>query len=259
MTRTISTVLLFVAGFLISPNSNASAQTFAELRPAETISTSLEEIPDSPGALRVAAFTGQASHFEMQAVNSVVAPKYKRTIRPGQEAVALSSRDKMVFSVRNRMRPLAFASTLFSASLNHLNDGRPHYGTDKAGFGERLGAATLKQTSQSIFSFGIYASLFHEDPRYYVMGRRQRIMKRVLYSASRVVLTRMDSGKQSINWANMAGMASATALTNAYYPHQDRGVERSFQSFGTSFATGALSNEIREFMGDAINFIRHKK
>lgn len=165
----------------------------------------------------------------------------------------------MVLSVRNQTRPLALGSWLASSGWSHVMDGRPHYGTDKGAYGQRLGAAALKQSSQSVLVFGVFASAFHEDPRYYVMGRRESFKKRALYSASRILITRKDSGQQSVNWAQICGMAGSTALTNAYYPDRDTGWGRSMSSFGMSFITGAASNELREFMGDAIRLIRRKK
>jgi hypothetical protein len=107
----------------------------------------------------------------------------------------------------------------------------------------------LKQTTQSLFSYGIYAGLFHDDPRYYVMGRQKKIGARVLYSASRLVIAQKDDGRAAINWPKFAGIASATALTNAYYPPSDHGFVNGAAAFGVSLGTSILNNEIHEFIG----------
>lgn len=229
-------------------------------------------LPDSPGYLRSTApelvhesssLATEDAPFDAGEQGPNLAPgearKYARTIQPNQQAQTLTAKDKMVFSVANLVRPTAPAGWLFSAGWTHLTDGTPHYGTDSAGFGERLGAAALKQSSQSVLIFGVFASVFHEDPRYYVMGNNQPFKKRLIYAASRVLLTKTDTGSESVNWAQISGIAGSTALTQLYYPDRDTGWERTVRSFGTSFLTGAASNEAREFFADAIRMIRRKK
>ena len=186
-------------------------------------------------------------------------PNLHRVVKAGAGPQPLTSKEKFEMSLRSRVSYGAFGSALFGAGERHLFNSRPHYGTDSGAFGERLGAAELKQTTESFFSYGLFASAFHEDPHYYRMGPQTSYTRRGLYSASRVVLTRTDSGKTSINWAKLAGMASATALTYTYYPDRDRSVGESFAAYGSSLASSALTLELHEFMPDVIALIRHRK
>jgi len=50
----------------------------------------------------------------------------------------------------------------------------------------------VHQISESFFSNGLYPSVFHQDPHYYIMGRSHPWKQRAVYSASRVVLTQSD-------------------------------------------------------------------
>ena len=43
----------------------------------------------------------------------------------------------------------------------------PKYGHDAGAFGEKFGAAMLRSASVRVFSDGIFATAFHQDPRYY--------------------------------------------------------------------------------------------
>ena len=94
-----------------------------------------------------------------------------RVIRSGIIVPPLTPPEKLRLSIRSATSFTAFGSALVGAGTRHLTDSRPHYGTDKAGFGERLGAASLKQASEEVLSYGVYASLFREDPHYYVLGK----------------------------------------------------------------------------------------
>jgi len=223
-------------------------------------------LPDSPGFVRSAALKAAAENTstleladDAPIVKTNLAPKRARTIQPGQQAQPLTSSDKLIFSIRNQTRPMSPVNWVVSAGLSHLRDGRPHYGTDSGAFGERLGAAALKQGTQSVLVFGVFASLFHEDPRYYRQGNSHPFMKRAVYAASRIVITRTDSGQPSINWARICGMAGSAAMTNLYYPDRDTGLNPTLRSYGDSFVTGAATNELREFMADAIAMIRRKR
>ncbi|MGO4211769.1 hypothetical protein AB4043_13210 [Terriglobus sp. YAF25] len=228
--------------------------------------SAVQLLPDSPGFVRSAALNAEAQNTSTieaaevaPAIKTNVARKYTRIIQPGQQAQPLTPGDKLILGIRSQTRPMSPVSWLVSAGLSHLRDGRPHYGTDSGAFGERLGAAALKQSTQSVLVLGVFAGAFHEDPRYYRQGRSHSFMKRAVYAASRVLITRTDSGQPSINWAQICGMAGSAAITNLYEPERDTGFTPTARSFGDSFVTGAASNELREFVADAIAMIRRKR
>ncbi|MGA2890257.1 MAG: hypothetical protein ABSE51_19605 [Terracidiphilus sp.] len=185
--------------------------------------------------------------------------KLHLVVQPSEFAEPLNGSEKIDLAVRSRFTLSDLASTAFSASWSQMRDSVPHFGTNSGAFGERLGALALKQTSQSIFSYGIYANLFHDDPRYYVMGRQKRVGERALYSASRLVIARKDDGTAATNWSKFAGIASATAFTNAYYPKHDHGFANGAVSCGMSIWTSILNNEVHEFIGDGLRLMRRDR
>ena len=188
-------------------------------------------------------------------------PFLHRVVPAGDGPQDLTTPQKFEMSFRSRVGFGAIGSSIFGAGERQLFNSRPHYGTDSGAFGERLGAAELKQVTESFFSYGLYASAFHEDPHYYVMGpgAGHGIVHRAIYSATRVVLTRTDSGSTSANWAKLAGMGSATALTNTYYPPRDRGVGETMSAYGASLASSVLTLELHEFMPDVMHALRHRR
>lgn len=173
----------------------------------------------------------------------------------------LTSQQKFEMAFRSRISFGAIGSSVIGAGERQLFNSRPHFGTDSGAFGERLGAAELNQVTEAFFSYGLYASVFHDDPHYYVMGLGpgHTIVHRAIYSATRLVLTRNDEGGTSVNWPKLAGLASAGAVTNAYYPQQDRGVSQTLSAFGGTAASSILTLELHEFMPDLMAAVRHKK
>lgn len=230
-------------------------------------------LPDSPGALlakeRISADAASLAVATAEADPSdpfATAPRtplkparrFHRVVRTDEYAEPLTVRGKLELSIMCRLTLSSVGSTLLSAGWSQMLDSRPHYGTDSGAFGERLGAAAIKQTSQSFFNYGVFASAFHDDPRYYVVGPSKPIVNRALRSALATVVTRKDNGNPAINWPNFAGDAVATALTNFYYPKEDHGFAKSADAFATSLATSILSNEVNEFTGDLFRLVRHK-
>src|ERR1035438_5002740 len=57
----------------------------------------------------------------------------------------------------------------------------------------------------------------HQDPRYFRSGEGS-IKGRAWYALTRIVVARMDSGRNSLNFSEWGGNAAAVAISNAYYP-----------------------------------------
>jgi len=188
-------------------------------------------------------------------------PYLHRVVKADMGPQPLTAEQKIELSLISPLRPMSFGASLFSAGWSHLNDSRPHYGVDRGAFGERLGAAKVKQMSENFFSYGVFAAAFHEDPHYYVMGPGpgHSIQHRAIYAATRVVLTRKDDGSTGINWAKLVGVAASNALANAYYPDRDRGVKSTLTAYVNNLWTTAATIQLDEFLPDVIHLARHKK
>lgn len=181
-----------------------------------------------------------------------------RVVRPDEYAPPLSAAGKLRLSIVSRLTLGEAGATLFAAGWSQLTDGRPHTGTDSGAFGERFRDLAIKQTSQSFFTYGVFAAAFHDDPRYYVLGDKKPIVRRAVTSALGVVVARKDDRSSAINWPRFAGIAAATALSNAYYPSGDRGFAKSADAFISSLGSAVLNNELHEFSGDLAHLLpRH--
>lgn len=240
----------------------------ASARTLEVATSDAVNLPDAPQPVAssssatnadVTATDGDAPYggvTEVVTYHRKPASKYRLVVKSDEVVPTLTSGEKIRASLQSRISLGGLGATIFAAGFSQMRDGSPHYGTDTGAFGERLGGIALKQTSSSFFSYGVYASLAHTDPRYYVMGPRESITRRAVYSASRVVVTRSDSGHDRINWPKLAGIATATALTNLYYPTADHGFGNSVKAFGASVGSSALTYELHEFLGDAFHAVR---
>jgi hypothetical protein len=241
-------------------DEDVTAMSSSASRPFAPIATA--ELPDAPTPALPGFDAGNVWQKDKPAEADMPPPpmhKFTLSVRPGQTPPRLSAGDKVALSLRRQVTVGALSSWLVSAGWSHLRDSRPHYGTDSAGFGERLGGAALRQTTQSFFIHGVFNNIFHDDPHYYILGPTHPFKKRVIYSATRVFLVRKDNGQTGVNYPLFAGVASAAALTNAYYPSRDRSIERTVSSTFSSLALRMGTNQIIEFSQDIRRRLHRKR
>lgn len=154
----------------------------------------------------------------------------------------------------------AHIGNFIQAGISQAANGLPHYGQGWGAFGERYAAQEGDQLSGSMLIYGVLPSLLHDDPRYFRKGRG-KAWSRIAYAASRVVISRTDSGKDTFNIPSVfgqLGQASISAYT--YYPEQDR-------KFGGVLAGWTINqgynigwNQLKEFTPDLGAYLRrHSK
>jgi hypothetical protein len=264
--RAALTLLIAVAPF-------AAAQTALTSKPAADViaANTRFELPDSPGTL----FPRSSSSADSNSADPATAdpndaqtptgprPKasthMKMVVNPGEVAKPMPVRDKVVAGFTNSVSLFSATGWLASAGWGQLINGSPNYGTDAGAFGQRLGAAAIRGVSQGVFSNSLFAPLFHEDPRYYVMGKGHPFFKRLVYAGTRVIISRTDSGHTTPNFALIAGNAAGSALTIPYYPAQNTTFGEVAETFGGSLGGSALGFVVNEFIVDALIDLHIKK
>ena len=145
----------------------------------------------------------------------------------------------------NTTDPFILIGTGLQAGLSQATNEFPAYGQGAAGYGKRLGAAMADFSIGEFMGTFVFPSLLHEDPRYFREGSGSG-GKRLGYALSSAVITRKDSGRRGFGWANILGRITAGAISNAYYPQEDRGVGLVFSrtAIGIGFGTaGAVFSE----------------
>jgi hypothetical protein len=123
-------------------------------------------------------------------------------------------------------------------------------------WGEAYAATLADGESREFFGNFLFPTLLRQDPRYFPK-RTGSVLSRAWYAATRVVVTRNDSGREMFNFSEVMGVAFSKALSNAYYPNRYcGGLDTTANILGT-FQSDATSNLLREFWPD-IRKIVHK-
>lgn len=227
--------------------------------------TPVATLPDAPSSLVSSSASeefldGQAGVAPSAGnPNSTVASKYSGIILPGQTAVPLTTGNKIVYGFRDAFSPFSLVGITVSAGYSHLVDSQPHYGTNSEAFGKRVGVAALRSTVQALATDAVFSPIFRDDPRYYVLGRQHKFLSRVVYAGTRVLITRTDSGHNTLNAPLLLGYGTAAGLNNLYYPDRDTGAKSTLTGYAGSIGGAAIGMEINEFLDDALRVVHLRK
>jgi len=180
-----------------------------------------------------------------------VIPDYQTVTETASVKVApLSNKEKWWLGVKESIDPFNAASAVLAAGFSQKGNQTPKYGEGWSSYGQRVGAALADFSTQNLFSAGVLACALHQDPRYFRKGPGTKIPARILYSLSRLVIARQDSGREAFNASGIFGMALGIAASNLYYPPASIRGEVMAARVETSLFGGVTGNLMSEFWPD---------
>jgi hypothetical protein len=183
--------------------------------------------------------------------------KWSESVSPGEKVPPLTVKDKLMCPIHEELRLPGWFSAFFSSGWEQLRDSDPRYGVDSGAYGQRLGAAAIRDLSMRTFSDGVLPAALHEDPRYFRRADGS-IWNRGLYAVSRVFVGQRDSGATGFNTSVVVGHGMASALTMAYYPDKSVSPKVVFTTWGFSLMGEAGGNIWSEFWPDTRDKFFHR-
>ena len=135
-----------------------------------------------------------------------------------------------------------------TAGYGQLINSNPSFGQGLAGYGRRIGTSYADQVIGNMLTESIYPTLLHEDPRYFRRGSGS-VWSRTWYAATRVFVTRTDSGGTRFNFSEVLGNATGVAIANAYYP-DGRTAGANVGRLGQQIGIDSVSQVLKEFWPD---------
>jgi hypothetical protein len=179
-----------------------------------------------------------------------VIPDFQTVRDPNAAFVPLTPKQKWSLAFKENVDPFNIASAAMAAGFSQMGNQTPKYGKGGPAYGKRFGAALADFGTQNIFSAGLLANVLHQDPRYYRKGPGTGVVKRVVYSVSRIVIARQDSGAQAFNASGVFGTMMGIAASNVYYPAASRRGSVMLGRVNSSFSGGIMGNLMSEFWPD---------
>jgi hypothetical protein len=106
--------------------------------------------------------------------------------------------------------------------------------------------AFIQNASNAFLGKYVYPPLLKRDTRYYA-STSDSFMGRASYAASRIFVTRDDSGKGRLNTSYFLGVLASVAVHTAYRPYWARSSSQTFNNFGSRIGGDAGINIFHEF------------
>jgi hypothetical protein len=122
------------------------------------------------------------------------------------------------------------------------------FGNGAAGYGRYFGTAYADLVIGDFMSEGVFPSLLHQDPRYFRRGTGGK-WSRLGYAVGQIFWTHTDSGGTQFNYSEIAGNATAVAISQAYYP-DSRDASSAVSKLGSQIGVDMASNVLKEFWPD---------
>ena len=176
-----------------------------------------------------------------------VLPNY-RTAEATAIYMPITPKQKMTIATKDTIDYPLFLLGAGLAGIAQLADEHPRFGQGLKGYAHRYGTAYADQAIGNYMTEGILPVLFHEDPRYFRRGQGKKL-GRTAYAATRIFVTKTDSGGSSFNFAEVVGNGIAAGVGNAYYPGETH-LSDNLSRLGQDLATDAISQVLKEFWPD---------
>jgi hypothetical protein len=206
--------------------SVASTSTSIEVRPTDEIAAE------------------QIKQEEKQRIFGI-APNFYVSYVP--DAAPMTTKQKYSLAAHDTLDWTTFIGVSVVAGIEQANNTYSGYGQGAAGYGKRWAAQFADGRSSDFLSHAVFASILHQDPRYFYQGTGTT-KSRLYHALSSAFVARSDSGKLMPNYSYLLGTMTSGALSNAYYPHADRGVGLVFTNAAIGIGGRAFQAVIEEFV-----------
>ncbi|MGP8260962.1 MAG: hypothetical protein ACLQM6_13520 [Acidobacteriaceae bacterium] len=175
------------------------------------------------------------------------------------QALPLTGKQKWNLALHGVVDPFYFVwSFVYGGGESELSGSNSGYGWGAAGYFKRVGANYADNVNGALIGNALLPQLLHQDPRYFRMGTGP-VKSRIWNAALSTVVCRGDNGKKQFNISNVLGNYISGAISNAYYPADQRGFGQTMETGTEVTLFGALGGQMYEFAPDIIRIIFKKK
>ena len=119
----------------------------------------------------------------------------------------------------------------------------------------RYQVAFIQRASNAFLGKYLYPPLLKRDTRFYA-STSDSFMGRASYAASRIFVTRDDSGKGRLNTSYFLGVLASVAIHTARRPYWARSPSQTFNNFGSTIGGGAGINIFHEFRPGILQMVK---
>ena len=213
--------------------------------PKQTPTRPEKQLPEAPGPKTIDP--NQETLHQTPRIMGVL-PNFT-AVDSNTQLPRLTTHQKFVIAMHDSVDYSSFLLVAGLAGKGLYSNSIPALGSGPDGFGRYYWREFTDQVSGTFFTEAIFPTFTHEDPRYYTLGKNG-FFRRTSYAITRVVITKNDRGNNEFNLSEIGGNASEAAISNLYYPADERGVGKTAKNFATQTVITAGANVLKEFWPD---------
>jgi hypothetical protein len=208
--------------------------------------------PSSP------ATTGAAATGEPQQTKRIlwIVPNF-RAVSAGAKLPPQSVKEKFKTGALDSFDYSSFIFVGIQAGISQASNAYPAFHQGAAGYGRYYWHTFADQTDENLWVEGILPVVFRQDSRYYTLGHGG-IIKRGFYAVTRTVITRSDSGGETVNASEILGAGISAGISSTYYPTQYRTWTKIGQRWLTNVLLDFGTFAAKEYWPDVNRAIFHE-
>jgi hypothetical protein len=174
-----------------------------------------------------------------------------------QTPAALSVGGKLGFHTERAFGPGSMAIFALNAGYLQMTDDFTEWGQGAAGYSKRLGSSVASSGIRTVLAFGLDSTL-RQDPRYF-RSDSTGFWPRTGHALRGTILTRTDSGGETLSTWRLGSAYGAAFISNQWYPDRFNTVRRGFVNGSTRVGFDLAKNVISEFWPDIKRMILRRK
>ena len=187
------------------------------------------------------------------------------TLESGGKLPPLTAKEKFKVVALGTFDPVQYPWWGLLSAIGQADNSEPQFGQGWVAYAKRYGTTAGDSTIENFMVGAVFPSILHQDPRFYQSGEGG-ITRRTWHAASRILVTRGDSGNKQFNFSEVFGAAFAAAVSTYTYhprgtylrtptnPHRfiasDQTLSNAASVYETQIGLDAITFVIKEFWPD---------
>jgi len=174
-----------------------------------------------------------------------------------QPVESLDITGKLNFHARTVGSPWSLAESAAYAGILQGLDSPEEWGQGAGAYGQRLASTLGASSIHAVLAFGLDSTL-HQDPRYF-RSRDTGFWRRTAHALRGTILTRTDSGGETVSTWRLGSDYGSAFLSNQWYPDRVNTVRRGAMQGSLHLGFDFVSNLGAEFWPDIKGKILRRK
>ena len=174
-----------------------------------------------------------------------------------QTPEALDLNGKLRYHAERTFGPASFGISGVKAGYLQMTDSPTEWGQGASGYSKRVGSSIASSGIRSMLAFGLDSTL-RQDPRYF-RSDSAGFWPRTGHALRGTILTRTDSGGETLSVWRLGSAYGAAFISNLWYPDRLNTVRHGFTGGSTRLGFDLARNVFAEFWPDIKRKISRRK